>query len=83
MLLIPMGKINRRLFRLETDETSYPPYESVRDQFEVTYEMTNPAYKLKQKRKRDLYLQNMSINMKNIRESQQMVPLYTLPFKQE
>ena len=45
-LLLPMRSINKKFCKLKSDDNIYPPYEKVEEKFEVTYEMTNPAYKV-------------------------------------
>lgn len=57
-LILPMDRINKKIIKLKNDSLVCPPYEQVEDKFEVTYEMTNPAYECKKKRKRDVFLFN-------------------------
>lgn len=54
-LILPMDTLNKKLFKMKNDGKSSPLYEEVESKFEVTYEMTNPGYVCKRKRKRDLF----------------------------
>jgi hypothetical protein len=56
-LLLPMEQLNKCI-KLKNDDMKCPPYHEVEPKFEVTYEMTNPAYECKKKRNRDVFLFN-------------------------
>lgn len=55
-LLLPMDDLNHKLCKLPFDTMVYPDYEKVQNKFEVTYEMTNPAYECNRKRTRDKFI---------------------------
>ena len=42
-ILLPMDQLNK-CFKLKNDDVHCPTYDQIQDKFEVTYEMTNPAY---------------------------------------
>lgn len=53
-LILPMDTLNKKLFKLQKDSEVSPSYTEVEGKFDVTYEMTNPGYTCKRKRKRDI-----------------------------
>ena len=42
-IALPMDRINRRIFHLKIDEETFPSYKDVENNFEVTYDWTNPV----------------------------------------